>query len=460
MPEAGDRPGLKRDEALVAWIQQSAPYGVIMLNWSLEIQGWNHWMELHSGLAYQDVAGKKLFELFPGLRQRGLAAPFERALAGESIVLSTGLHHYLLPLAPTIRETGFDFMRQTARLSPLHSDGLVRGVVVVIEDVTQRESQAALLRRQHRRDEILSSALAYFLKSAEPHKTVRPLFFKIAEHMDFDTFFLYLRNAETGELSLYTTGGIPEEMDKDFANYPLLAAVADSPDSVVFNALEKESDPAYALLKQSGATAAIAIPLVVNRRNIGLLCFATGTREIVTPDESDLLATIAQYLATAVDRENTNLQLQKAQQELFDHSQLLEKKVHERTSRLQETISELETFSYTVAHDLKAPVRGMSGYCEVLLEDFGERLPQGAGLVIKKLLRSSRRMEALIQDLLAFTRISREDVTLAPIEIEPLLEDVLALRAPGARGHHRPGPVASGQRPQGTAPASAGQYHR
>ena len=94
--------------------------------------------------------------------------------------------------------------------------------------------------------------------------------------------------------------------------------------------------------------------------------------ESIAAEEIDLVKTIAQYLATSLDKENTRRQLHKAKEQLGDHAQLLEKRVEERTFRLQDTISELETFSYTIAHDLRAPARGVTGYCEVLLEDFAD----------------------------------------------------------------------------------------
>jgi signal transduction histidine kinase len=169
----------------------------------------------------------------------------------------------------------------------------------------------------------------------------------------------------------------------------------------------------------------------VEARNLGQLCFATAGRESIAAEESDLLSTIGQYLATALDRENTSCELRLAKEQLSDHAQHLEQKVHERTLRLEETISELETFSYTVAHDLKAPIRGMNGYCTILLEDMAEPLPARAKALVEKLARTTKRMETLTHDLLAFTKVSRQEVVLSRVEPELVIEDVLAMRAQG-----------------------------
>jgi signal transduction histidine kinase len=433
MPAAEDNPKMNREGAMLSWIQQFAPYGVITLDQSFRVQSWNHWMEIHSAMRFEEVVGKNVFDLFPDLRHGKLEIPFERALNGESSVLSTALHHHLLPLPSPMPEPGALLMRQTARIAPLLSGATVCGIVVMIEDVTQRESQAEALIRQHRRQELLSWTLAHLLESEEPWKTMRQLFFKIAEHMDFDTFFFYLRDLETGNLSLYASGGIAPDSETDFANCQLFLSAADSREIAIFNSIKTRSEAKYALLQKAAVAAAVAIPLFANDRPLGLLCFATCSRETIAKDESDLLTTIAQYLAVAMDREKTSRQLQRAKEQLSEHAQLLEKKVEERTSRLRETISELEMFSYTLAHDLKAPVRGMLGYCAILMADFGAALPPEASLIVERLARTPKRMEVLIQSLLEFSKVSRREVVLGRIEIEPIVENLLALRPPEVR---------------------------
>ena len=427
-------PGSKRDAALLSWIQQFAPYGVATLDESFQVRSWNHWMELHSGLRLDEVAGKNLFDLFPDLRERKLGPYFERALQGESSVLSTSLHRYLLKLPSPFRETGLPHMLQTARIAPLFLDGEVCGIVLVIEDVTQRESQADALGRQHRRDELLSWALAHLLKTEQPRKAARMLFFKIAEQLDFDTFLVYLRDIETGKLNLETFGGIPPESEKNFAGCPFLPALTEKDHQpVVLNSVQMLKGPEYAVLQKAAVKAIVAIPLIANARNLGLLCFASWSRDTIVAEETNLVGTIAQYLATALDRENTNRQLHNAKEELAEHAQLLEKRVQERTGRLQETVSELETFSYTLAHDLRAPARAVTGHCEVVLEDFANDMSDGVRRAIEKIVRASRRMEMLTHDLLEFSRISRQEIVLQPVNIEPIVEELTALSPQAVR---------------------------
>jgi PAS domain S-box-containing protein len=426
-----DHLDIRRDEALLSWIEKYAPYGVVTLDESFQIRTWNHWMTAHSALKAADVQGKIIFTLFPDLKARGLLSHFERASQGESSVLSTALHRYLLPLPSTFRQAG-DHMLQTARISPLFCDQRVCGIVLVIEDVTQREHQAAELARQHRRDELLSWALAQLLKTDQPRKAVRQLFFKIAEQLDFDSFLVYLRDLESATLRLDTMGGIPRESEADFAECPFPLR-PDSHGVTILNSVSEHQESEFALLKRARISAAVIVPLIANERNLGLLCFTTATRQSVDSDDSKLVETIAQYLATALDRENTNQMLRKAQQELSEHAQTLETRVKERTSRLQETISELETFSYTIAHDLRAPARATTGYCSILFEDFANDLPAKVKQIVEKIARASGRMENLTRDLLEFSRVSQQEVVLSPVEVEPIIEEVTAQRTPDVR---------------------------
>jgi hypothetical protein len=80
--------------------------------------------------------------------------------------------------------------------------------------VTDREIQASVLRRQHRRDRLLSWALAHLLEAREPRRTIRDLFCKVAEHFDFDAYLLYLFEPAETSLKLHAAGGISPETEQ------------------------------------------------------------------------------------------------------------------------------------------------------------------------------------------------------------------------------------------------------
>jgi signal transduction histidine kinase len=106
-------------------------------------------------------------------------------------------------------------------------------------------------------------------------------------------------------------------------------------------------------------------------------------------------------------------------------AEILEKTVAERTAELQQTIGELEAFSYSISHDLRAPLRSMQGFADVLMEDFGATLgPEGQGYV-QRIRASAERMDRLIQDVLTFSRVARSEVNLEPVNLDHLLRGIV-----------------------------------
>jgi signal transduction histidine kinase len=103
----------------------------------------------------------------------------------------------------------------------------------------------------------------------------------------------------------------------------------------------------------------------------------------------------------------------------------LERRVDERTARLQQIVEELEAFSYSVSHDLRAPLRALDAYAQALLEDCGHALSGDARGYAEKIARSAQRMDHLTQDLLTYTRVSRHGVPLKRVELDAVLHDVL-----------------------------------
>jgi signal transduction histidine kinase len=103
----------------------------------------------------------------------------------------------------------------------------------------------------------------------------------------------------------------------------------------------------------------------------------------------------------------------------------LEAQVEERTAALQETLQELEAFSYTVSHDLRAPLRAMQGFAQALLEDYGRSLDATGHDYATRVVEASRRMDELIQDLLAYGRLSRQELSLGAVDLDGVTTDAI-----------------------------------
>jgi|GEM_PF-1429215 len=103
----------------------------------------------------------------------------------------------------------------------------------------------------------------------------------------------------------------------------------------------------------------------------------------------------------------------------------LERLVAQRTSRLQDTVEELEKFSYSISHDLRAPLRSMQSFAYFIGEDFGEILPAEGKEYLRRIITAAERMDGLIQDVLSYSRLSRTDIPLKPVQLRPLILSIV-----------------------------------
>ena len=104
----------------------------------------------------------------------------------------------------------------------------------------------------------------------------------------------------------------------------------------------------------------------------------------------------------------------------------LERRVAERTEELASAVRELETFAYSVSHDLKAPLRAVDGYSQILLEEHASALNEEAVGLLGRLRRGAQRMGHLVEGLLAYSRIERRELQTGPVEIAAVVRSVLA----------------------------------
>ena len=118
--------------------------------------------------------------------------------------------------------------------------------------------------------------------------------------------------------------------------------------------------------------------------------------------------------------------LRQVKDELAVANRELEDRVRDRTKELQETIAELEAFSYTVSHDLRAPLRAIYGYAGVLGEEAGPRLDAQQREHLKRIERAAQRLDRMIQDVLRYTRVSRVEIALHVVALEECVRDVIA----------------------------------
>jgi PAS domain S-box-containing protein len=125
------------DPAVVNWLNDYAPQGIVVTDTSFIINGWNRWLEQNTGYTADAAFGRSLFEIFPDLIERGFDRFYQNALNGQVTVLAHRFHKYLTRL-PARPEYALSEMQQSARIAPLMREGQVAGTITAIEDVSER----------------------------------------------------------------------------------------------------------------------------------------------------------------------------------------------------------------------------------------------------------------------------------------------------------------------------------
>jgi PAS domain S-box-containing protein len=119
--------------------------------------------------------------------------------------------------------------------------------------------------------------------------------------------------------------------------------------------------------------------------------------------------------------------LEEANRQKSEFVALLEKRVQERTAQLTDSNTQLEAFAYTVSHDLKAPLRGIQGFSQALLEDYKESLDERGRDYLQRIGNGILRMQTLIENLLDHSQLSRVEFRLTTVDLGSALQEALKL---------------------------------
>ena len=153
-------------------------------------------------------------------------------------------------------------------------------------------------------------------------------------------------------------------------------------------------------LELHGVRSGVAVSLIGSESPIGFVTFASGQVVEWSENTVSLLCVIGEIFAAAILRGRTEGRQHRVHAEL-------EQQIAERTTQLASANRELESFSYAVSHDLRAPLRSVDGFSRILVEDHAEGLPEGARTVIERIRVTSQKMGDLIDALLRLSRITR-----------------------------------------------------
>ncbi|MDY0101872.1 MAG: PocR ligand-binding domain-containing protein [Lentimicrobium sp.] len=368
---------------------------------------------------------------------------FEAAFSGKNItfefshVLNGELYHF-----------------QTS-LSPIFENNIVTGASGLSIDITERKQvEESIL--QNSKDLTALLEISQTLTTTLHLETVlQNIVDRALKLLDLDTGVIYLINGQ----NLFLRAAYPQ-IPPDFPEEFRQALLEDHPHiqesiatgmPVVIPDMETaDLSPAEKAIKESrGIRSLLYIPLLLENRANGILIIGTQNEvHKFSEAEINLYRTISGQSAMAIYNSQLFEEVTKLNEELEDrvtkrtvelnesHAALLnlvedlnEKSLDlDKNAKLLEAKNkELETFTYSVSHDLKAPLRGIDGYSKLLFDIYKPELNDEAQTFIKTIRSSTLQMNRLIDDLLDYSRLERSLLSREPIKIKDLITSVISL---------------------------------
>ncbi|MEH1889256.1 MAG: PAS domain S-box protein [Nostoc sp.] len=289
----------------------------------------------------------------------------------------------------------------------LGPNGMVEAVAGVTRDITDRKQVEATVQASNKRLKLLSEVANNLLLHEDPKVFLASLFEKVSTHLGLEVYFNYLFQEDQQRFQLHTSAGISEdvalsakflELGQGVCGY----AVQHRQPAIVENALST-TDPLAFRVQSIGIRAYACHPLIVGDRVLGTLGLGTRQRARFTPDELDLMQTIANQVAAALERSRLVAELQ-ARAEALD-----------QTNRIK------DEFLAVLSHELRTPLNPILGWSKLLQQ--GKLDAQKTNAAIATIERNAQLQVQLIDDLLDISRILRGKMSLStsPIDLNTVI---------------------------------------
>lgn len=176
--------------------------------------------------------------------------------------------------------------------------------------------------------------------------------------------------------------------------------------------------PAHISRRQVDFVSYAGTPMECNGRVTGILgVYCTKEKREFSNDDLVLLHALGNNLATSIENHEMYLELRALNEEL-------DQRVQARTAELEAANKELEAFTYTVAHDLRTPLRAIVSNSQILLEDYGDDIPLEAKPLLERQTIAAKRLATMMDGLLSLTRIGKHDIQKVQMNLSRLAEDV------------------------------------
>jgi PAS domain S-box-containing protein len=360
------------------------------------ITSWNKGAEQIFGYTAREIIGRPITDLCPPDRREE-----ERA-----ILASIRRNHSVTAFETVRLRKGGEPVQIALTVSPvIDRDGRVLGASSIARDITERK-----------RAELQQQALYELVASVNSTKALAEIYqaalIAICRCQNTSRASILIAD-EQGVMRFKAARGLSAAYQRAVEGHSPWSANDPAPQPIGIDDVTTASLDAHLrqVVLEEGIRALAFIPLTYERRLLGKFMIYYDTPHRFELIELRPIEAIASQVAFAITRHQT--------------AEALEKLVDERTASLKQAVAQMQEFSYSVSHDLRAPVRAMYGFAEAVLENNGHRLDDEGREMLSRILRNGARMDRLIQDLLTYSRVSRREVSLEPVSLDKLLGEVV-----------------------------------
>ena len=332
--------------------------------------------------------------------------------------------------------------------TPVRSDtGRIEGSLAMLYDVTERKDVEERLARVTRLYWALSEVNEAIVRTTDRTTLFGDACRIVVEEGGFVSAFVTMLDRERQLLSpAASAGAVTGVLGCDpislapggpHAGSVLAFAVMQGEPQVVNDYFaDPRTLPARPIAASLGIRASAAFPLRCEGRVVGALAVFAADTEYFDIGLTELLRQVADDVSFALDVYERAAARDRAEAAVRELNADLERHVAERTARLTDANQDLESFSYSVSHDLRAPVRAINGFAHLLAAHAGAALDEEGTRLLGNIIRSSAHMGRLIDDLLAFAQLGRSALDLRPVALAPLIERLVEQLQPQIDGCH------------------------